>query len=752
MIRGWSARLSDPWVGRSVADRPAAARGEREVRRRCACDGRVAGGSCSACGGKKPKLARRAAGGAFDLAQVQILPALEVSQPGDPSEVAADADAAAALRDPATERSDDAPSAPEGTGGTPLPDDLRADFERRFDHDFSPVRIHTDAAANESAAALDAEAYTIGGDIVFGEGRFSPGSGEGRDLLAHELAHVAQATGGEAGAGTIQRRRGKGGQDDCSQAPKPKDPCSKIPEEHRRRVQAINLKKFPDDFAALESQLLRKANADNAAERVALLKAAACELDGSAATSAREALDTRHTLAGKRFGRLSTASRCAILHILDLRIAATAAAEVDADAEPATAKRDKRAAADPPPRDQGGKGGKRKRSSKKDELAVARAALDRELLAKAGQPDVLSFLLPEHTRHARIQYSDMIQNDLLRFHARINERGTFAVGKFGLGSQVVLAPATNLLATIWNFFECLIDELGEADSAMIVEALEADPLGVLKVPAEFNAGAVVGIGEDMVDAIKQLADIIEDPEKFATDVIKLMKIAFSPEGMELGCALGGDIGAEFVETLRKAAPEGLDELAYETGRAIGPAIVYTAIAFLLPEVSISALGGKVLQRLLKILAAISDKLPVPKSARKATKKVAKLAGKVRPHEGRINVGGRFEPDARNASNLNPELVEGIPNHVPGTFEQIADKFEPGSASEILSNKVPAVDVGDWPAAAKGAREVLAEGGRLDLDLWGQAEDIEAAYAAIKAVFPSAKLELHGAGGIITAVK
>lgn len=62
----------------------------------------------------------------------------------------------------------------------------------RFGHDFSRVRIHTDARAGERARALHAAAYTVGNDIVFAPGRYRPDTGVGRALLAHELAHVVQ--------------------------------------------------------------------------------------------------------------------------------------------------------------------------------------------------------------------------------------------------------------------------------------------------------------------------------------------------------------------------------------------------------------------------------------------------------------------------------------------------------------------------------------------------------------------------------
>jgi hypothetical protein len=65
-------------------------------------------------------------------------------------------------------------------------------MEPRFGHDFSGVRVHTGAKAAESARSVDADAYTVGRDIVFGPGRFEPQKDRGRRLLAHELTHVVQ--------------------------------------------------------------------------------------------------------------------------------------------------------------------------------------------------------------------------------------------------------------------------------------------------------------------------------------------------------------------------------------------------------------------------------------------------------------------------------------------------------------------------------------------------------------------------------
>jgi len=76
--------------------------------------------------------------------------------------------------------------------GRPLDPATRNFFEPRFGHDLSSVRVHTDARADASAQAVNANAYTVGQNIVFGAGQFAPHQPDGRKLLAHELAHVIQ--------------------------------------------------------------------------------------------------------------------------------------------------------------------------------------------------------------------------------------------------------------------------------------------------------------------------------------------------------------------------------------------------------------------------------------------------------------------------------------------------------------------------------------------------------------------------------
>jgi hypothetical protein len=76
--------------------------------------------------------------------------------------------------------------------GQPLDMETRRFMEPRLGHDFSQVRVHTDARAVESARTVNALAYTVGHNIVFGAGQYAPGTSVGNGLMAHELTHVTQ--------------------------------------------------------------------------------------------------------------------------------------------------------------------------------------------------------------------------------------------------------------------------------------------------------------------------------------------------------------------------------------------------------------------------------------------------------------------------------------------------------------------------------------------------------------------------------
>lgn len=104
--------------------------------------------------------------------------------------------------------------------GQPLDPVTRAYFEPRFRQDFSRVRVHVGPQAAAATESVRAHAFTVGHNLVFGAGRFSPASSEGRKLLAHELTHVVQ----QAGSATpVLRRDDKKAPTTMKPAPAPEE-------------------------------------------------------------------------------------------------------------------------------------------------------------------------------------------------------------------------------------------------------------------------------------------------------------------------------------------------------------------------------------------------------------------------------------------------------------------------------------------------------------------------------------------------
>lgn len=189
------------------------------LQRQCACGNlTMVGGDCRECSKKKSGLQRE----------------LTVGASNDPSEQEADRIAEQVMRMPEVEvgrqrRDTETPlvqrrATGRGTGaaeapsivhdvvhspGRPLDSATHAFFEPRFGHDFGHVRVHAGAMAEQSARDVNAQAYTVGHDIVFGGGRFSPESREGQRLLAHEPAHVVQQS-TLAHSRKVQRQAGGG--------------------------------------------------------------------------------------------------------------------------------------------------------------------------------------------------------------------------------------------------------------------------------------------------------------------------------------------------------------------------------------------------------------------------------------------------------------------------------------------------------------------------------------------------------------
>ncbi len=168
------------------------------LQRKCVCGNHtVAGGECAECAKKRSGLQRKLTIGASndpleqeaDRIADQVMAAPRHSAVGGaPPHTQPFPGQSTRHMAPAPASVDQVLASP----GRPLDTALRQDMERRFGHDFSQVRVHSDAAAEQSARDANAHAYTAGHNIVFGAGRFAPRTHEGRRLIAHELTHVVQ--------------------------------------------------------------------------------------------------------------------------------------------------------------------------------------------------------------------------------------------------------------------------------------------------------------------------------------------------------------------------------------------------------------------------------------------------------------------------------------------------------------------------------------------------------------------------------
>lgn len=84
-----------------------------------------------------------------------------------------------------------------GSGaGAPLDHATRTLMESQLGEDFGDVRVHTGSRADESARSINAQAYTVGTDVVFRDGKYAPETDSGMHTLAHELTHVVQQKAG----------------------------------------------------------------------------------------------------------------------------------------------------------------------------------------------------------------------------------------------------------------------------------------------------------------------------------------------------------------------------------------------------------------------------------------------------------------------------------------------------------------------------------------------------------------------------
>ena len=219
--------------------------------------------------------------------------------------------------------------------GKPLETRLRQEMEQRFACDFANVRIHSGAAAGQSARDVNANAYTVGHAIVFGESQFAPGTSQGRRLIAHELTHVVQQSGAariHGGQSNQTRHPSLSANYSIARQPRTGAPSAlkRMDRNEARAVLAAYIAKggVDDTFAAMnaiEETLDSPSTSENWRSRLRLLTAAFSLLDNESAAIVLKALTTpvgaRQEHLRKRFLRLDSDSRDPLLEILRERAA-----------------------------------------------------------------------------------------------------------------------------------------------------------------------------------------------------------------------------------------------------------------------------------------------------------------------------------------------------------------------------------------------------------------------------------------------
>jgi len=172
------------------------------LQRKCACGSPIASltDACPECTYRKPLQKKLAIGASSHPLEREADRVAErvLAEPADPA-LSEAAPSIHRFGEKSVEQSDaghESVSLALAEPGSPLGPTLRQDMEQRFGHDFSHVRVHTGAVADRSAKDVHAQAYTSGPHVVFSAGRFAPATYQGRRLLAHELTHVTQQSGG----------------------------------------------------------------------------------------------------------------------------------------------------------------------------------------------------------------------------------------------------------------------------------------------------------------------------------------------------------------------------------------------------------------------------------------------------------------------------------------------------------------------------------------------------------------------------
>lgn len=408
-------------------------------------------------------------------------------------------------------------------GGQPLAPDVRRLMETRFDYDFTQVRVHTNEQATASAGVLNAHAFTVGQDIVFGAGQYDPRTVEGRGLLAHELAHVVQS--------------------------------------HGRAPDQLTIAPAGD---AMEAQ----------AERAALVVS-----QGGSARVSRGVPPAVRLRRDPRLGDVLAQLEAIPLVLRDdeetLRWVIQAVRQVD--------------------------------YSDPDNIRPITETLSKKF----------PHLVPEFL--TRLQNVLEYQRAQRERTMRLMQPGRNILGHRVPGAVIplVLEAPRAIYRTIENLFQSaaafikgLIEgvkqSLSPAQVQELVNRLIESTLLSIVFPPVFLSGVVVGIVEDVVDAIRGIYGFVTNFSEIADAAMELIRIFFTDEGKQVAYAIGVESGKGYGARIIRMLQGNIFKFTFDLGRLVGPMIVYTILAFLgVPEL----IAASIASRLITVLRPLLNRFP-----------------------------------------------------------------------------------------------------------------------------------------------
>lgn len=249
--------------------------------------------------------------------------------------------------------------------------------------------------------------------------------------------------------------------------------------------------------------------------------------------------------------------------------------------------------------------------------------------------------------------------------------------------EALVGPLLYLTLHIIEFFECMVNELGKAEGPDIIEQFLDHPFSfaveVITFPSKFWQGVMEGGITDAVNTVSDLIDIVLDPAAFVDSIFEIVNLVFSRDDRGVFCALGGDLGEQFADTISRSSAQGLDVLGKELGKIVGPAIVYTIVSVLFPAVILPRLAP-VLTRLAGVLKS-NNKLRgiIGKIRSRAARKIRTqgFSRRTKPRR-KVDVEGAEPPSAAGGESLERAAPEAT------GAERTTTKTEP----EELRGKVP----------------------------------------------------------------